>query len=390
MPSRRNTVLVQGCLPGESNPIDITIHKGHVDSVVPAVSRKPDFGSRTSVIGPTLFDIQVNGAFGVDIQGRAVTPGDVARLTQLLAAQGVSRWIPTLITAPREYLIHGCTVIAEAMRDPAIARAIPGIHLEGPYISPVDGPRGAHPREHVRHPDLREFDALMQAVDGYIAYITVAPEVKGAIEFICHITARGIRAALGHHNASAELIGQAVDAGASLCTHLGNGIGAQINRHINPIWPQLADDRLTACLIADLDHLPPHALKSFIRAKGPRNVILTSDAVHIAGQAPGHYELMGSPVELLPSGRICLSGTELLAGSSLMLLRGVVNAANTGGMSLKQAFACASDIPARRFGLPRRPFPPRTGQKADFLVFEHSPQARPLAVFIDGAHIPQT
>jgi N-acetylglucosamine-6-phosphate deacetylase len=187
-------------------------------------------------------------------------------------------------------------------------------------------------------------------------------------------------------------IAHAVDAGARLCTHLGNGAASQIHRHLNPLWPQLAEDRLTASLIADLHHLPEPALKTFVRAKQPERVILVSDCVNLAGMKPGKYSLFGTAVELKKTGKICLSGTDLLAGSSLMLLEGVLNTWRVTGMSLSESFASATTIPARLFGL-RLPLGlPAMGRKANLTVFdaeEHDAGLRPniQAVFVNGNRI---
>jgi len=369
-------IKLRGRLLGCKEPSDVLIRNGVVVSIKPSDRSRADIGTQRSIIGTTLLDIQVNGAYGIDLQSPSLKAEDVLRITEALASWGVSCWIPTLITGPMDAMEHGCRVITEAMQEPEIAGAVPGIHIEGPYISPHDGPRGAHPREHVRNPDLREFDRLYKAARGKIVYITMAPELDGAPRFIKGVTARGVRVALGHHNGNAEQIATAVDAGACLSTHLGNGLASTIHRHLNPLWPQLADDRLTAALIADLQHLPAATLKTFVRAKRPENTILTSDCVHIAGLAPGKHKLGSLDMELLPSGRICLSGTDLLAGSSLMLLQGVVNAYEVTDLSLEQAFASASTIPAQRLGIKRR-FPlPKAGAKADLVLFDIERDAR--------------
>jgi N-acetylglucosamine-6-phosphate deacetylase len=379
-------IRICGIIVGQDKPSDLVVRDGKIVSVVPARSGRADLGSKTSVIGPTLFDVQVNGVSGIDLQSRALVPEDVRRITDALAAWGVSHWIPTVITGPPATMEHACRTIVEAMQDKAVARAVPGIHLEGPYISPLDGPRGAHPGEYVRNPDLLEFDRLYKAADGRIVYVTLAPEAEGAIKFTKALVARGVVAALGHHAGDAEQITRAVDAGARLSTHLGNGLASTIRRHHNPLWPQLAEDRLTAALIADLEHLPAPVLRTFVRAKGASNVILASDCVHIAGLRPGKYTLGGLPVELLPTGRICLSGTDLLAGSSLMLLQGVVNAARVTDLTLEQAYQCATVIPARLFGLKHRFDPPRVGAKANLILFDVSKagKAAVQAVFING------
>jgi N-acetylglucosamine-6-phosphate deacetylase len=338
-----------------------------------------------------LFDIQVNGVRGMDLQSGNLTVDDVAAITTELARCGVSRWAPTVITGSLDAMAHACEMIASAMDDPAIARAVPGIHIEGPYISPMDGPRGAHAKAFVRNPDLKEFNRLYKAARGRILYVTLAPELPGAAKFIRALTARGIVVALGHHNGSASDIAAAVDAGARLCTHLGNGLASMIHRHVNPLWPQLSEDRLTAGLIADLEHLPAPALKTFVRAKRPARVILTSDSVHIAGLPPGKYSLGTQAVELLPSGRICLSGTDLLAGSSLMLLQGVVNAHQVTDMTLPEAFAAATTTPARLFGVKLNGLP-KPGAKADFILFDidkTGPRWKAVIrdVFVRGSHV---
>lgn len=382
---------IRGIVLGNGTPSDIIVRDGKIISVQAAGPMRPDVGSSQSIIGPTLLDIQVNGAYGIDLQSPSLAPEDLRRITDLLASKGVSRWIPTLITGPIETMEHACRVIAESMQDKVVARAVPGIHLEGPYISPMDGPRGAHAKEYVRKPSVRELDRLQKAANGKVLYMTLAPEVNGAPAFIKALVRRGVVVALGHHHGNADQIAKAVDAGARLSTHLGNGLASTIHRHHNPLWPQLADDRLAAALIADLEHLPAPVLKTFVRAKRCDHVILTSDCVHIAGLPPGPYLLGTIAVELLPSGRICLSGTDLLAGSSLMLLQGVVNAAHATDLTLEQAFACATTIPANVLGLKCR-FPrPAIGAKADFVLFdiENAPDGKPnvkvRCVYVNGA-----
>lgn len=366
--------LVRGIILGDTRPSDIVLEKGRVVSVQPAGRAPATAGSRTARIVPPLFDIQVNGFGGIDLQAPRLTPVDVARLNALLAQTGVGYWVPTIVTGPQDAIEFACRVLAEALNDPALRRAIPGIHIEGPYISPEDGPRGAHRKQHVRPPSLREFDRWMKASGGCVRYITLSPEWKNAPAFIRGVVSRGVTVSLGHHNATPAQLAAAVDAGARLSTHLGNGMASQVHRHHNPLWPQLADDRLTASLIADMEHLPAEVLKSFVRVKGPGRVVLTSDVVHLGGMKPGHYDFAGKAVELKPSGRICLSGTDLLAGSSLMLLQGVVNAARYTDLTFEQAVASATAIPARLLKAPLR-FPlPRPGAPARFVVFETDAQ----------------
>jgi len=373
-------LTIHGRIMGDAAASRIVVRDGRVVSVEPG-------GRSRAIVLPPLFDIQVNGHSGINLQAPGLKAEHVAELTARLARQGVAYWAPTLITNAVPAMARACRVIAAALRDPALARAIPGIHLEGPFISPADGPRGAHPPQHVILPSVRVLDRLMKAADGKILYITLAPEMPGAEALIRHARALGIAVSLGHHQADAEAVARAADAGARLCTHLGNGIAAHIPRHHNPLWPQLAEDRLAASLLADLHHLPPPVLKSFIRAKGAANVILASDCVHIAGLQPGPYELGGQDVELLPTGRICLKGTELLAGSSLMLLQGVFHAVRAGGMSLEEAVASATTVPARILGVRRSFARPAPGRRAHFIVVNPAANDSPPslgAIFIHG------
>lgn len=390
MPS--NSFTVRGIILGDDAASDVEVSSGKVTRVARAGRGACAAGSATSIIAPTLFDIQVNGYGGVDLQGREVLPEDVARVDAKLQRIGVSHWIPTLITSSFENIEHGCATVAAALKDAALARRIPGVHIEGPYISPIDGPRGAHDKRHVRKPDLREFDRWQKAADGRVTYVTLAPEIDGAIPFIKEMVRRKIVVSLGHHNALPDEIARAVDAGARMCTHLGNGVASKIDRHDNPLWPQFVEDRLHASVIADLEHLPPPILKTIARVKGPERLMITSDAVHIAGLKPGHYDLAGTPVELLKTGRICLSGTELLAGSAATLLQGVLNVARYTDLTLAQSFACASTVQGELFGIGRRHAAPRRDTRANFLVLDiargavrDTPKLR--AVVVDGARV---
>ena len=236
------------------------------------------------------------------------------------------------------------------------------------------------------------FDRLLAAANGRILYTTVAPEVRGAIRYIKEVVKRGVVVSLGHHNGDADQIKRAVDAGARLATHLGNGLAPMMHRHLNPLWPQLAEERLTCSLIPDLEHLPAPVLKVFVRAKRPEKVILTSDVVHIAGLEPGRHALGGVPVELTRQGRIQLGSTGLLAGSALMLLQGVVNAVQVGAMTLEEAVASTTTIPAKLLGVKHAFSLPSVNRRANFVVFDidkQQPQWRAVvrAVFVDGERI---
>jgi N-acetylglucosamine-6-phosphate deacetylase len=225
------------------------------------------------------------------------------------------------------------------------------VHVEGPHISPLEGYRGAHSVEHVRPPDLAEFARWQQASDGLVGMVTLSPHFEGTAEYISRLTALGVHISIGHTHASADEIRKAVDAGARLSTHLGNGIAGTIPRHPNPIWTQLSEDRLTATMIADGHHLPADTFKAMVRAKGIGRSILVSDAVALGGMPAGIYDApIGGKVELHSNGRLSLSGTEFLAGAVLPLKDGVARAMTMAGILLGEGVRMATANPGRFAG----------------------------------------
>ncbi|SDM82795.1 N-acetylglucosamine-6-phosphate deacetylase [Paenibacillus sp. yr247] len=149
----------------------------------------------------------------------------------------------------------------------SVYKSVIGIHLEGPYVSEEDGPRGAHDKAYVRDPDWEEFAQWQEASGHRIRLVTLAPERKGAIHFIKMLKEAGVAVSIGHTCASLDVLEQAVAAGATLSTHLGNASHPVLPRHPNYIWNQLAEDRLWGTFIADGHHLSPAVLKAMLRAK---------------------------------------------------------------------------------------------------------------------------
>ncbi len=388
-------LLVRGQLLDSGRTADVLVRGGTVRDV--CVGKRlgaPDLGSEETLLAPALVDMQVNGGFGIDLQRDDLVLDEVIELNRKLAANGVARWAPTLITAAVESLERRAWRIVEALAaDPAADAAIVGIHFEGPFISRADGPRGAHPKEHTLEPSVSAMKRLVNAADGRVACVTLAPELPGAPALIRALARQSIVVALGHHAANAAQVAKAAESGATLCTHLGNGLATSIHRHHNPIWPQLANDALYASLIADLHHLPVEMLKAMIWAKGPECCVLVSDSVCLAGMKPGRYRLFNADVEKHKNGRVCLAVTELLAGSGTLLLDGVINAWLAADLTMAEAFDCASKNPSQLLGIPATPWPPRRGRHAEFIGF-HLETKRGRIVpglefsFVGGAHHP--
>src|SRR6266540_327077 len=269
---------------------------------------------------PGLFDLQLNGFGGIDFNGPDLTGDRVEEALGRIRATGVTRCLPTLITSSFEDFAARARVISRVP-----SAAIAGIHMEGPYLSPEDGPRGAHPRADVRSASVDDFRRRQEAADGRIVLVTLAPETDGAVALIEYLVTANVRAALGHTAATPEQIARAIAAGATLATHLGNGCAHMLPRHPNAIWELLAADAVFASFIVDGHHLPPATVKAMIRAKGIDRSILITDAVAAAGCAPGTHTIGGVLSELSADGRVSLPGTLYLAGSALTLDRAIAN-----------------------------------------------------------------
>lgn len=294
---------------------------------------------------PGFFDLQVNGFAGVDFN-RPAEPEQLKRAIDALRATGVTRFLPTLITSSLERFSSCARVLAD-FADLAIA----GIHMEGPYISLQDGPRGAHSREDVIEASIEDFKRRQDAAGGRIVLVTLAPETAGALQLIEHLVSSGVRVAIGHTAASPEQIRDAVRAGATLSTHLGNGCAQVLPRHPNFLWEQLAADDLFASFIVDGHHLPSATVKSMMRAKSVSRSILVTDATAAAANPPGLYTLGKAQVELSPDGCVRVPGAPTLAGSSLTLNAAVGNTVRFTGLPLSEILPMASTTPAHYLGL---------------------------------------
>ncbi len=328
-------------------------------------------------IMPGLVDLQINGYRGQEFSSPELTERKVAEIVHSQAAFGVTRLCPTLTTNRRETLCHALATIDRACQgDAVLARRVAGIHLEGPYVSRQDGPRGAHPINCCRRPDWDEFRRLQDAAGGRIRILTMSVEFDGSAEFVRKVADSGVVVAIGHTAADSDQIQRAVDAGARMSTHLGNGSHPMLARHHNYLWDQLAEDRLVAGLIVDGHHLPPPVVKTFVRAKTPQRCILVSDLSGYAGLPPGTYETDLCKLETLPSGKMVVAGqTELLAGASAPLIAGVANVMHFAGVDLPTAVGMAVDRPAEMLGLPLVGL--EEGRTADFVLFDWAPEVDP-------------
>lgn len=344
--------------------------QGRILSCLPAPDSSNGDMLQADWIAPAFFDIQINGGMGISFNAPTLTEEQIARVTTLCRGHGIAEYFPTLITASQDDLTHGFKTLSRARSASSDLRgALPGFHLEGPYISPEDGPRGAHPRAHVRPPCWEEFQRLQEAAEGNIRLLTLAPETEGALPFIEKAVASGVVIALGHTAAAPQRIRDAVSAGARLSTHLGNGSHALLPRHENYFLEQLADDRLIASIIADGHHLPLSLLRILCRVKGPGRIILTCDASSLAGLPPGRHAMWGQEFEILPSRKIVVPGTSFLGGAGVFTDTCVATMLGLGEMEVGAVLDLAGNRPRALMGLPPRHL--EAGEPAEMVLLDH-------------------
>jgi N-acetylglucosamine-6-phosphate deacetylase len=341
-------------------------------------------------VAPGFIDLQVNGFAGVDYNNPDTPHDEIARSIRVLFSTGVTRFYPTVITGPPAAMESALRNLSRARGTQPAGEAMDGFHVEGPHICPEDGPRGAHPRQWVRPPDWDEFRRWQDATENRVRIVTLAPEWPGAALYIERIVSEGVVAAIGHTQASAAQIADAVSAGASLSTHLGNGAHSLLRRHPNYIWEQLAEDRLMADFIVDGIHLDAAFLKVALRSKGIERSVLITDAVTPAGAAPGRYRLGELEVDLTSDGRVVLAGEDRLAGSALRMDRGVENLMRLAGLPLAEALRMATSNAARAGRVPRRARGLVPEDRADLVQFDFDPAKRRIevrATWLEGTKV---
>jgi N-acetylglucosamine-6-phosphate deacetylase len=353
--------------------IAVAVAQGRITAIEPAEAASGPW------LAAGMVDLQVNGYNGLDFNDGALTPARVIELTRMMPSLGVTTYLPTLITASRASLVAALAAIAQARRqDPLCERMIPFVHVEGPWLAPEDGPRGGHPREHVRPPDTDELAEWQRVSGNLVGKITLSPHHEGIEDFIRALTDQSILVAIGHTSATAEQIRRAVDAGARLSTHLGNGSAATLPRHPNFIWAQLADDRLDAGFITDGFHLPADTFKAMLRAKGLERSYLVSDKTALGGMPPGIYDQpIGGRVEVGEDGRLSVMGTPYLAGASRPLKQDVALAIRMAGLTLADGLRLATFNPGKFVGNRGRL---AVGETADLMLFDWKPDAATLTI----------
>ncbi len=340
-------------------PTDSAIAPGYVlvrDGVIEAVGegappRAPDVRLEAGVLVPGFVDLQVNGYFGVELD--AVRAAEWQLVAARLPETGTTAFMPTFITAPVPQLaraLRQATRLAGRLAgEPAPGAQVLGVHLEGPFISPLRA--GAHHKDWMTDPAPEAITELLDAGGGILKIVTLAPERPGALDAITRLTEAGVLVSVGHTDALARQVAAAATAGARMVTHLFNAQRPLHHREPGTPGQALSDPRLTSGLIADFYHVAPEVC-AIAFAAAPGRICLVTDAAACAGMPPGTYLLGGEPIEL-PAGDgtppVRAGGT--LAGSALRMDVAVANMVRAGA-GLASAVAAATRIPADLIGRP--------------------------------------
>jgi len=337
--------------PLEARFADILIEGGLITAIVSQEQSTPSFENLDvtgRLVTPGLIDLQLNGGPSIDFWGKP-TEKELELFTREQAVGGVTTFLPTLITAAVDHLVesiewlktHG--VDGNLTVSKGLCARLPGIHLEGPCLSPKRP--GVHPPEHLQPFDL---DVLKRLIMPGVLLMTVAPELDPEGEALRYLQSQGVKVSLGHSNASYGEAGRAFDCGIRLMTHTFNAMAPLHHREPGAAGAALLDDRVTCCLIADGLHLAPETVSLILRLKGPDRAILVTDAARIGTTGGG------------------------LVGSSIHLADAVRNCVRWQSASFQNAVRMASYNPACAIGLEEKVGHIEVGKFADLVVWNQS------------------
>ncbi len=310
-------------------------------------------------IVPGLIDIHIHGAMGFDNMDLSYEA--VNTISYFLAKNGVTTFLPTLITQSKKWLTNAAVNIKSAKERGVTGADIAGIYMEGPYFSAKH--KGAHDENFLRAPSCEEFDEIYERCGGLVKIIGIAPELDGAIDFIKAEKNR-VKISIGHTDADYETAMSAIDAGATQLIHTFNAMRPFLHREPNAIGAAFDSNIFCEC-ICDGFHLSPAAVRLIYKAVGENRMILITDAVRAAGMADGKYELGGLPITV--TGGKAYTQTGAIAGGTSTLFKCVKKAVEFG-IPLEKAVMMASKTPARAIGLFHDRGSISVGKRADLLV----------------------
>ncbi|HEV2783652.1 MAG TPA: N-acetylglucosamine-6-phosphate deacetylase [Actinophytocola sp.] len=362
---------------GVLDPGWVLVENGSIGAL--GTGAPPDGGPTMEVdatgrwVVPGFVDIHCHGG-----GGESFTDTDPARVRRAVMAHrrhGTTTMLASLVSRPIPELVNQVAVLAELTGDGLLT----GIHLEGPFLSAARC--GAHDPSVLRPPDADSVGALLAAGKGAIRMVTVAPELDGALLAVKRLVGDGVLAAIGHTDATEAQVLPAIEAGATVATHLFNGMRPLHHREPGPIGTLLNDERVTVELICDLVHVHPSVIRMAARHAGPERTVLITDAIAAAGVGDGVYDVGGLAVTVT-DGVPTLAGGASLAGSTLTMDAAFRNLVRGCGLGMLEAVAATSTRPAELLGLSKVTGQLAEGLAADLVIMDES--LRPAAVMYRG------
>ena len=355
----------------------VLVRGGRIAAIGPACDVAPPASDdveridvRGGVIAPGFVDIQVNGAAGVLFTDDP-TPEAIDAMAAALPQFGCTSFLPTLLSCPDDATHRAMAAAATASAGPPAGAQVLGVHMEGPFLAPDRA--GAHDRRLLRPPSASDLDRWLDASDGALRLLTLAPELPGASEVIGEAVRRGVTVAVGHTAATYDETARAADLGASMVTHLFNATGGLAAREPGAVGAALDLDALSAGIIADGVHVHPAVVRAVVRAKGPERTVLVTDAMPPVGAASHEFSLLGRPVTVRDGACRLDDGT--LAGSVLTMDQAVRNVVEWTGLPLHDALAMATLLPARVIGADAKGSL-QPGKDADIVVLDRDLRVR--------------
>ena len=322
------------------------------------------------VLLPGFIDVHIHGAVGVDVM--EATPRGLQEVSQYLASQGVTGWLPTLVPGSDANYASVAAAVSEAMRSPEVNGArILGLHYEGPFVNSAQC--GALHVEHFKTYSRPEDLDSVPASPEMARMITLAPEIDGGVELVRELKRRGWVISIGHTRATLDLLDQAFAAGARHMTHFMNAMPPLHHRSPGPIAWGLSRDDVTCDVIADGIHLDPFMLQLLVKIKGVRGLALISDAIAAAGKGDGDYQIWGETISVNNGRTANASGS--IAGSVITMLD-AVRTMRSLGISYVDLAQMASTNPARLLGLDHECGSISVGKRADLLALDSNAQVR--------------
>ena len=248
----------------------------------------------------SYFDLQVNGYAGIDFNAERLSAGEMRVACEAMKEDGTEGALATIITGSMESMKGKLRNLVRAREEDEVVReVIVGIHIEGPFLNKADGYIGAHPREQALPATVDGMKELLEAAEGLTKIVTLAPERDQGSKTTAYLAGQGIVVSAGHCDPSLEELRAAIDAGLRMFTHLGNGCPSQLTRHDNIVERVLSlSEELWICFIGDGVHVPPFALRNYLRAAGMERCLMVTDAISAARAGPGNYSLAGWNLEI--------------------------------------------------------------------------------------------